>query len=138
MLSALPKWEQLMRKNDFVYLDFRWREEGWYEAMRLRLAGWLPKNLADQGVVKGVLRTVNELGGMQIALTAQGMALTEPGPHSFTIENYRQLTQVLKSQAADYDWKQAPTENAIQYSDTFLNAAYRNSLLLLLRPIDSP
>ena len=125
-----------MRSSDFVNLDVRWREDGWHEAMRLRLTGWLPEHLVAQGVNNGVLQAIQDSVGKRLALTARGMALTEPGPHSFTSENYRQLAQILKIQGEDCCWLSAPRKMAFQYVGAPLSPAYRRNLLKFLVPTD--
>lgn len=123
-----------MQSSNFVYLDVRWREDGWHEAMRFRLAGWLPEPLVARGVEKGVLQTIQRGVEKHVALTARGMALTQPGTHSFTSENCWQLAQVLMTQSESEEWLQALDEEATQINDASLNATYRNSLLAFLCP----
>lgn len=123
-----------MHNTDFVHLDVRWREDGWNEAMRLRLLGWLPDHLVIRGIDRGVLETTQRDGEKCIALTARGLALTEPGPHSFTSENCWQLAQLLRMQNESDDWLKGPNPDVVQFGGAPLDAAYRNSLLALVRP----
>ena len=122
-----------MNQSDFVYLDVRWQEDGWHEAMRLRLLGWLPAHLAAIGIAKGVLETTQGTAGKPIAPTARGMALTEPGPRSFTHENCQHLAQVLSTYDEDFDWKCMQDQEAYQLEGTPLLIGYRQRLLALLR-----
>lgn len=123
--------------NDFVYLDIRWREEGWLEAMRLRLAGWLPEHLVDQGIEKGVFEIVEQADGNYVSLTARGMALTEPSPLSFTSENFWHLAEFLRSHGFSSDWLHAASKDAVRCDGELFDAVYRSKLLAGLNPATS-
>lgn len=124
-----------MHSSDFIYIDVRWREDGWHEAMKLRLLGWLPEHLVLRGVDKGVIHTIQTRDETHVTLTARGIALTDPGPYSFTKENCQQLVQVLREQGESDDWLQDGHQGGLQLVDAPLNAAYRKSLLAFLRPV---
>lgn len=123
-----------MYRSDFVYLDVRWRESGWLEAIRLRLAGWLPEHLAAQGVEKGVLETFQQADGRRVSLTARGLALTEPGQFSFTNENFWQLAELLRNHDYGNDWLHAAGEDAVRGDSELFDAVYRLKLLAYLHP----
>ncbi|OWY06782.1 hypothetical protein [Thioclava sp. IC9] len=108
-----------MHDGDFVYLDVRWAEPGWYEAMRFRLAGWLPEQLVATGVEKGVLEAHQQTNGQLVALTTQGISLTEPGPHSLTQENCQQLAEVLRMESDNDEWFQDLSEKSTSFPDGF-------------------
>ncbi|WP_152455055.1 hypothetical protein [Roseivivax sp. THAF40] len=118
-----------MRGSDFVYIDIRWREDGWLEAMRLRLTGWLPERLAARGNKKGVFETSQKKDGKHIALTARGIALTDPGPHSFTSQNLQLLADYLIIHDFSRDWLRPAGDTAIKFKGPMLDENYRNSLL---------
>lgn len=122
-----------MNQSDFVYLDVRWREDGWHEAMRLRLLGWLPAHLAAKGIEKGVLEATRGKAGKHIALTARGMTLTEPGARSLTSENCQHLAQVLSTYDEGVDWQCMQDQEGFQLEGAPLHIAYRHRLLALLR-----
>lgn len=123
--------------TDFVYLDIRWREDGWLEAMRLRLAGWLPEYLVAQGMEKGVFETVEQAEGNYVSLTARGMALTQPGPLSFTSENIWHLAEFLRSHGFSSDWLHAAGKDAVRCDRELFDAVYRSKLLASLNPTTS-
>jgi hypothetical protein len=127
-----------MRSNDFVHIDVRWREDGWLEAMRLYIAGWLPEHLAAQGIKKGVLATIMRPEGKYVVLTARGKALTEPRSHSFTNENLWQIAEFLRVQDYSSDWLQAADKDAVRFAGKPLDATYRTKLLTYLDPANEP
>ncbi|MDD9727285.1 hypothetical protein PVV74_17635 [Roseovarius sp. SK2] len=123
-----------MNTQDFVYLDVRWREDGWLEAIRLRLSGWLPDNLVAQGVEKGVFEEVRTRDRKYFGLSARGLALTDVRPHSLANENCSQLAQVLLLNGYSEEWIKAGGDGSVECPEALLEATYRAKLMSFLSP----
>jgi len=121
-----------MNSEDFVYLDLRWTEDGWLEAIRLRLTGWLPEQLVVRGIKNGVLKQVRTQNQRHIALSVRGLALTEPGLHSFTTENFAQLAQVLRLRGYSKAWIEIANNDNVHCPEALLDPTYREKLLSFL------
>lgn len=122
-----------MNSQDLVCIDLRWRENGWLEAIRLRLAGWLPQHLVASGLESGVFEKVQARDQHPIALSTRGLALTDAGIHSFTDENCRQLAEVLMLRGYSEAWLQPESDEIVRCPNALLQATYRKKLLLYLR-----
>lgn len=123
-----------MDTQDFVCLDGRWREEGWLEAIRLRLSGWLPVHLAEQGVKKGVFVEVRTRDRKHFGLSTRGHALTDVRLHSLANENCRQLAHVLLLRGYSDEWIQAGDRGIVECPEALLEAKYRAKLMSFLSP----
>lgn len=121
-----------MNTQDSVCLDLRWRENGWLEAIRLRLSGWLPAHLAAQGVEKGVFEGAWTPGRRHFGLSARGLALTDVRLHSFSNENCCQLAQVLLLHGYSEEWIQDGGDGIVECPEALLEATYRAKLMLFL------
>ena len=84
-----------MQNDHQVLIDMRWREQGWLEAFRLRLTGWLPANEAERGFSCGVIERLGSEAGCQVVLTHKGSDLTEPAEASMSDESCRLLVSIL-------------------------------------------
>jgi 3-hydroxyacyl-CoA dehydrogenase len=115
--------------DEYIYLDVRWLEAGWIEAMRLRLEGRVPKEVIDQGLKKGVFELDHAKGEDFVYLTQRGIELTDPGPHSVTEENCSQLAQNFRLQMKRDCWLKAPDVEAVDCNADPLGATYRRKLL---------
>ena len=122
-----------MCSEEFIYLDVRWQQSGWMEAMRLRLFGSVPDHLVSKGVEKGVFLAWLDGDRKFVALTRRGIELTEPGPHSFTNENCKHLANVLQISGFDIEKLEAGGSHLAQYAGAPLGAAYREKILACLR-----
>lgn len=122
-----------MYSDEFVYLDVRWQQSGWLEAMRLRLFDSIPDHLVPKGLEKGVFLTRLDGDRTFVALTRRGLELTEPGPHSFTRENCKHLANVLQISGFDTDKFEAGGSDLVQYAGAPLSSAYREKILSCLK-----
>ena len=112
-----------------VYVDVRWREPGWLEVFRLRLAGWLPIKDAALGEKLGVTSTT--VDGRWIFLTKRGLDLTQPADHSFTEDNIKLLCSVLELNDFNNSWVQPPEQDqgAFLRHDELFENDYSNAIL---------
>lgn len=64
-----------MANTKMLIADMRWIEDGWREAFRARLCGWVPCDWQRRGIQKGVFVDC-ELGG-EFELTTRAQELTD-------------------------------------------------------------
>ncbi|OOY02880.1 hypothetical protein [Thioclava sp. F28-4] len=118
-----------MNDADFLYLDFRFREAGWLEAMRLRLTGSVPDEVVSDGVRNQVFEVEKEGERMTINITDHCLSLTEPTEQSFTEENYAHVARMLKMKGFRADWLRSKRPDIVLCAGALLNETYRKKLI---------
>lgn len=117
--------------EDFVLIDGRWAKQGWIEAFRLRLTGWLPYELVVSGVDKGVLEWVADDKASNVKLSSKGAALTDEHSPSRTDENIQAITETLIILGFESSWLKFSDQSAAIYisEESKLDIAYRDRIL---------
>ena len=66
-----------MTSNDFFFFDKRLHDLRWANAFRLKLTGWLPRELAEEAVSQGTAEFDNSGARLALRLTEEGRKLTD-------------------------------------------------------------
>jgi len=129
-----------VQETDFIYLDTRWSEDGWFQAMRLRLAGWLPSSEAAHAVKNGVVKYCGDDASERVQLTDRGASLTDPGRHSMSAENCTHIAEVLRFQGLIPSWleKMKKEPDIVQGVHVAFNASYHRKLIEALEGNGGP
>lgn len=93
-----------MQADHDVLIDMRWREQGWIDAFRLRLTGWLPLSAAERALNYRVIKRVGSTASCQVALTTKGVELTALRRASMSEDSCRLLADVLRLHDFSSTW----------------------------------
>ena len=114
----------------FFFIDGRWAKQGWIEAFRLRLTGWLPYELVVSGVDKGVLEWVANDKASNVKLSIKGADLTDEYSPSRTDENIQAIAETLIILGFESSW-QKPSDQCAAYNileKIKFDVVYRDSI----------
>lgn len=121
--------------TEFALVDGRWREQGWVEAFRLRLTGWLPSELAASGVDKGALKWSDTALTGKVELSGRGSELTDAHPASRSEENIQMIANVLCVHGFDDSWLEPSDPHSATFIDEIMkfDPAYMDSIFSELK-----
>lgn len=119
-----------MQDSTTSLIDMRWNKEGWRDACRLRLTGWLPNNLAEEGIKIGLWeRHTNQPRG-QVVLAEYGRWLTDVPDFALDKYNLEIVAFALWAKGYDPAWQLAPigVDHVVLPADEQFGTAYRCKL----------
>jgi hypothetical protein len=94
---------------DSSWVDMRWREDGWREAFRIRLLGWLPEDWHESGVQKGVFELHERVPDSAVELSVRGKHLTDIDSEVVTDVTLRFMSTVLVATCFEPEWLLKPS-----------------------------
>ena len=126
-----------MSNTEMLIVDQRWIENGWTEAFRARLCGWVPREWKRRGIKKGVF--VDREPGVGFKLTTRAHELTDISSE-YPLYNIRWVMgTIMVFKEFDTGWftdQTAPDVAALaayQRFDGFIVAQFKEAFEVALR-----
>jgi hypothetical protein len=123
-----------------TWVDMRWCEQGWREAFRIRLSGWLPDDWLAGGIKHGVLAQCRGELSATIKLTEKGKLLTDICPDKTTHLTIQFMASVLTTTHTGPEWfNPSPSQDhAYLLTDEMFDKEYTAKLAALCHDSMSP
>ncbi len=125
---------------DSTWVDMRWREQGWREAFRMRLSGWLPDDWLNNGIKHGVFAHCRGELPATVELTKKGKLLTDICPDKTTDLTIQFMASVLTTTSFEPSWfHPSPSqEHTFLASHELFDKEYTATLAALSKVSKSP
>ena len=121
--------------EDYTWVDCRWQKEGWLPVFRVRLCGWLPRELAMEAIESKLFHQEIRSGQDELMLTSKAISLTGmENKLGSSHGNCIMLANVLVAKGFERSWlaKPRPGRDFLLKDDQIFPQSFREDIIEII------